>query len=383
MNVIPWKYVQDHSLDESTASLHMYNMTTVKPVGKCRTILRNPETGKKYNVEFEVIKENFTPLLSRNAAEQMKFITINYDNFKLLNSVQEDDTENIIKKYSNVFNGKTLGCFPGEVHLAISSDAKAVQMPPRRIPIAVKPKLRKELDELVDQGVLKPVTEPTDWCSQISVQTKKDGKLRVCIDPKFLNEALVRERYPLPIIEDILPEISKAKVFSKVDLKSGYWHCQLDEESSLLTTIITPFGRYRWCRLPFGTKVSSEIFQRKLHECIEGLEGVVSVADDILIFGENEEHHNRNLQSLLQRCSEMGIQLNKAKSTIKTDQLIFIGHIITNQGLKPDPSKIQTIMDMERPKDKEGVRRLQGMVTYLSKFLPKLSDVIEPLTSDS
>ena len=372
VNVIPWKYVQDHSLDESTASLHMYNMTTVKPVGKCRTILRNPETGKKYNVEFEVIKENFTPLLSRNAAEQMKLITINYDNFKLLNSVQEDDTENIIKKYSKVFNEKTVGCFPGEVHLAISSDAKAVQMPPRRIPIAVKPKLRKELDELVDQGVLKPVTEPTDWCSQISVQTKKDGKLRVCIDPKFLNEALVRERYPLPIIEDIFPEISKAKVFSKVDLKSGYWHCQLDEESSLLTTIITPFGRYRWCRLPFGTKVSSEIFQRKLHECIEGLEGVVSVADDILIFGENEEHHNKNLQSLLQRCSEMGIQLNKAKSTIKTDQLIFIGHIITNQGLKPDPSKIQTIMDMERPKDKEGVRRLQGMVTYLSKFLPKL-----------
>ena len=85
VNVIPWKYVQDHSLDESTASLHMYNMTTVKPVGKCRTMLRNPETGKKYNVEFEVIKETFTPLLSRNAAEQMKFITINYDNFKLLN----------------------------------------------------------------------------------------------------------------------------------------------------------------------------------------------------------------------------------------------------------------------------------------------------------
>lgn len=123
VNVIPWKYVQDHSLDESTASLHMYNMTTVKPVGKCRTMLRNPETGKKYNVEFEVIKETFTPLLSRNAAEQMKFITINYDNFKLLNSVQENDTENIIKKYSNVFNEKIQGCFPGEVHLAISSDA--------------------------------------------------------------------------------------------------------------------------------------------------------------------------------------------------------------------------------------------------------------------
>ena len=162
---------------------------------------------------------------------------------------------------------------------------------------------------------------------------------------------------------------AKAKFFSKVDLKSGYWHCQLDEESSLLTTIFTPFGRYRWCRLSFGTKVSSEIFQRKLHECIEGVDGVVNVADDILIFGESEDHHNKNLQSLLQRCSEMGIQLNKTKSIFKTDQLNFIGHAITNQGLKPDPSKIKTIVDMERPKDKEGVQRLLGMVTYLSKFL--------------
>ena len=105
----------------------------------------------------------------------------------------------------------------------------------------------------------------------------------------------------------------------------------------------------------------------------------MSVADDILIFGESEDHHNKNLQSLLQRCSEMGIQLNKTKSIFKTDQLNFIGHTITNQGLKPDPSKIKAIVDMERPKDKEGVQRLLGMVTYLSKFLPKLSDMTEPL----
>ena len=222
VNVLPLQYVQDKPLEASNASLHVYNMTTVKPAGKCGTVVRNPENGKKYNAEFQVIKENFKPLLSRNAAEQMQLMTINYDNFKVANLVPDDSTENIIKKYSNVFDDKVLGCFPGEVHLRVSSEAKAVQMPRRRIPFTLKPKLRKELDELVDQGVLKCVAEPTDCCSQISVQTKKDWKMIVCIDPKFLYVALVRERYPLPIMDDILPELSKAKVFGNVDLKSGY-----------------------------------------------------------------------------------------------------------------------------------------------------------------
>ena len=131
-----------------------------------------------------------------------------------------------------------MGQLPGKVHLKIDSDAKPVQCPPRRVPIAVKPDLEKELENLVNLGVLKPVTEPTEWCSQISVQKKKNGKLRVCIDPRFLNEVLQRERYPLPTIEDILPELANAKLFSKVDLTHGYWHCELDEESSYLTTFI-------------------------------------------------------------------------------------------------------------------------------------------------
>ena len=122
------KHVQDKPLDNANENLHMCNIVTVKPVWKCRKVVRSPANGKKYNVEFQVIKKNFTPLLSKNAAQQMQLITINYDNFKVINLVQKDSTENIIKKYSNVFDDKVLGCFPGEVHLRLSSEAKAVQI---------------------------------------------------------------------------------------------------------------------------------------------------------------------------------------------------------------------------------------------------------------
>ena len=106
----------------------------------------------------------------------------------------------------------------------------------------MKPQLKKELSDLVKQGVLEPVSKSTEWCLQISVQTKKNRQLKICFDPKYLYDELQRERYPLPVIDY---ELNKAKAFSKVNLRSGYWHCQLDKGSSLLTTIITVFGRYR------------------------------------------------------------------------------------------------------------------------------------------
>ena len=150
----------------------MYNKTTLKPLGKCRIIMRNPANGKKYNVLFEVVKDDLTPLLSRRAAEQMKLITVNYDEFMQVHSVDQESPV-FLARYKPVFEDNVVGQLPGKVHLKIDSDAKPVQCPPRRVPIAVKPDLEKELENLVNLGVLKPVTESTEWCSQISVQKRK------------------------------------------------------------------------------------------------------------------------------------------------------------------------------------------------------------------
>ena len=285
----------------------------------------------------------------------------------------------LTEEFKSVFDAKTLGCLNGPVTLRTDEATRPLKCPPRRVPIAMQSKLLYELDGLIDLKVITPVMEPTEWCSQISGQTKKSGRLRICIDPIPLNEVLQRETYPLPTIDDLLPELANAKVFSKVGLSNGYWHCELDEASSLLTTFVTPYGRCRWLRLLFGTNVSSEIFQRKLNENLEGLKGVVCVADDILIFAISDADHDENIRNLLIRCKEHNIKLNKDKCVFKPAELDFIGHVVTNKGLKPDQKKVAANLQMPNSTDVEAVRRLQGMITYLAKFLPQLSSVMEPI----
>ena len=162
---------------------------------------------------------------------------------------------------------------------------------------------------------------------------------------------------------------------------------ELDEQSSYLTTFETPFGRYRWCRLPFGISPAPEIFQHRLELAIQNLPGVKAVADDILIYGEGDSDaeairdHDQKLINFLNRCSEQGIKLNKDKFKLRLKELPYIGHVLTPNGLKPDPKKVQVIIDFETPKDVAGVQRFLGLVNYLSKFMSHLSVMCEPIRS--
>ena len=159
----------------------------------------------------------------------------------------------------------------------------------------------------------------------------------------------------------------------------------LDDESSLLTTFATPFRRYRWKRLPFGLSASSEIFQKRVSQALEGLEGILNITDDILVFGvgdikdEARRDHDRKLEALLLRCTERGIALKKNKLRLRFTEVPFMGHLLTKQGLKIDPDKVKAVLEMPRPKDVEGVQRLNGFVNYLSNFLPLLADQMEPI----
>ena len=215
--------------------------------------------------------------------------------------------------------------------------------------------MKQELDKLLDKDIITPISEPTSWCSRMVTARKKSGKLRICIDPRPLNKALKREHYPLPVMEDILPKLSKGRVFSKLDLSNAYWHVELDEESSKLTTFQTPFGRYRWKRVPFGTSVSSELFQKRLDQALEGLEGVIGVSDDIIVYGSNTEDHDKNLTALLLRCREKGMRLNKEKLELRKSEISFLGHLVSEGGLKIDPEKVEAVLNMPKPENVDAI----------------------------
>ena len=190
-NVISKRYIPNVTLEESSMTLQMWNNMTTKTIGKTRLIVRNSENNKKYNIEFQVVKEGRTPLIGRKAAEDMKLITVNYDNFRQLNNVSEQD---ILNEFNDVISvdDNSLGTLPGTVHFTTDATAEPKVVSPKRVPVGLKEKLKVKLENLVKNGVIQEVDEPTDWVSQMTIMLKKNNDIRICLDPQALNRALKR-----------------------------------------------------------------------------------------------------------------------------------------------------------------------------------------------
>ena len=185
----------------------------------------------------------------------------------------------------------------------------------------------------------------------------------------------------IPTLEEINPIFAGANIFSKLDAKAGYWSVPLHEESQLLTTFRTPFGRYCRRRLPFGLNVSQDIFQARMDMVVEGLEGVANIADDVGIAGANNEDHNNKLIKFMDRAQAFGLCLNSNKCDIFTPQISFFGNIYSKDGIRPDPTKIKDLQKMPSPRTKEELQKFIGLMTYLSSFIQNFSTKCESLRS--
>ena len=177
--------------------------------------------------------------------------------------------------------------------------------------------------------------------------------------------------------------LSDDKYFSVLDATSGYWQIKLDEESSFLTTFNTPFGRFRFTRMPFGIHSAQEVFQKTIDLAFEGIKCCNSIIDDMLVWGSSKEEQDRNLVNVLGRSREVGIKWNAEKCVIGATRVSYSGHVLSNKGVQPNQKKIATIQDMEPPKDKQELETLLGMVNYLAKFAPNLAEVTAPLRIQS
>lgn len=294
-----------------------------------------------------------------------------------VHSVSKDlSKENLLKSYEDVFKG--LGELPGKHHINIDDTVAPVIHPPRKVPVALRDKVKTELQRMEQLGVIARQDEPTDWVHSL-VTVRKPNKIRLCIDPKDLNRAIKREHYHLKTVDEVIEKLPQAKVFSKFDATHGFWHIKLDEPSSKLLTFNTPFGRYRYLRLPFGVSSAPEVFSKRVQEMFSDIKGVECIVDDILVWGETIAEHDSRVQQMLQRCREMNFKLNKSKVEFRVPEVRYVGHLITNSGIKVDPEKVRAIVDMPAPKDVSGVKRILGVVQYVAKFIPNLSDVTAPL----
>ena len=189
------------------------------------------------------------------------------------------------------------------------------------------------------------------------VPVTRGGKLRICLDPKDLNKALLHTPHPMTTIDDVIPQLANAKVFSVLDAKDSFWQVELEEESSYLTTFWTPFGRYRWLRMPFGPSSSSDEFQRRQNNALEGIPGSVSIVDDVLVFGKSatlEEaiiYHDRNPLAVLERAQQANLVFNPEKIRLRLPRVTYCGHVFSAEGLTVDPDKVMAIQALKAPSD--------------------------------
>ena len=249
--------------------------------------------------------------------------------------------QELMDMYPECFNG-TVGCFDDYTyHITLDPEVSPVVHARRKVPIELKDKLQAELREMESQDIIAKVTQPTDWVNSLVIREKENGRLRLCLDPKDLNKAIKREHHPIPTLEEITPKLSGAKLFSK-----------LDDESSYLTTFNTPFGRYRFLRMPFGLRMSQDIFQFKIDETYRDCLGAIGIADDVTVYGKNDKEHDLHLHETMERTRQAGIKLNDEKCDIKTKECNFFGILYTPDGVKPSPDKVRAIGSLEPPKDK-------------------------------
>ena len=299
--------------------------------------------------------------------------------------------QDLLSQYSSCFEG--IGCFPGDPYkFHLKPDYKLARHAPRKVPVHLEAAFKEEIESLVKQGILEEVKEHTDWVNSYVIVEKDTGnqhapnhtvrkKLRICFDPRDLNEALEREPYHTRSVDEITAKLQGMTVFTIVDFKKGYWMVVLHPDSRKLTCMALPFGRFQWTHLPMGTVVAQDIFQSKLDAIFIGMEGVTGIADDMIIAGKDKMEHDRNFLAFMEKCMENNLTLNSEKIQLKQNQVSFCGHVWSDQGVSPDPKKIQALKHMEFLPDKETMRSFLGMINYLNRYSALSAHLAAPLSS--
>ena len=287
--------------------------------------------------------------------------------------------EQIMREFSDVVS-ESIGCMPGEYRIKIDESVQPVVHSSRPLPVPLREKVKTELASLEKNNIIAKVDHPTPWVSSMVVVRKKNTeRVRICIDPTDLNTAIKREHFPMNNFDDVVTRLAGSKVFSTLDANMGYYQMKIDPDSSDLTTFNTPFGRYKYLRMPMGLKCASEVFQREMVRQFGELDGVEVVVDDLLVHGRTEAEHNQRLMKVMEKARQIDLKLNKNKCRIGLSEVNYVGHLITGDGLKPTDERVKAITSMPEPKDVHELETLLGMIAYVSKFIPNLSELNHPL----
>jgi hypothetical protein len=384
-------YVKRGMINTSTV-ISGISAPAVKPVG--RVPLDVVYNDHVYKLLCEIIDHNIPNLVGLSDSLMMNLICRvdkvqnRGEGSRLFDYIScNSESKDILNAYPDVFQG--VGKIPGVVSLKIDKNAYPVAHPPRPIPVALRNAVKDKLDQMESEGIIEKILPgvPTEWCAPMHTVLKKSktegpitkDDIRITIDPRDLNDALLREYHPINTVEQVITKTHGSKLFTKLDARQGFFQLVLDNESSRLTSFNTPFGRYCHKRLPMGISVAPEIYQRAMQELFGDIDGCEIIFDDLLLHAHDLESHNKLLKSVLQRARDNNVVFNINKLYLCQPQVEYVGHVLSSDGVKVSPDKVEAVINMPQPCSVSDIQTLLGMVTYTCKFIQNLSSLTEPL----
>ena len=322
--------------------------------------------------ELIVVEGQVQNLLGKETAVKLNVRRLGPD---LVNSISGKDLR---EQYKEVFTG--LGKLKNfQLQIPIDKSVKPIAQNLRPVPFSLREEIEKKLERLLEMDIIERAEGPTPWVSPIVAAPKPNGDIRLCVDMRQANSAILRERHPIPTVDEVLQNLNCSKVFSKLDLNLAFHQIELSEESRSITTFVTHKGLFRYKRLMFGISCAPEMYQRIIFQTLQGCTGVINIFDDIVVHGATKEDHDRNLEGLLQRLSEKGLTLNFNKCQFNLSEIDFMGHLLTARGIGPEKTKIEAITEARRPETASEIRSFLGLVNFCARFITDLTTLTEPL----
>ena len=393
----PWLVAHRVHMDFGTKSAYVYK-------GKHRIVLRHPRSANSSTVAAGGDKRHDKAEPALLSALQVKracraggrqllvqVTASTAERYRLAASAQvqtdglvpETNMQAILEEYKDVFAE-----LPDELPpkrnithvIPLEPGARPVYRPCYRLTQAEKAKVERQVTELLRKGYIEPSQSP--WGAPVLFVPKKDGGLRICIDYRALNKLTVKNRYPLPRIEDLLEQLQGAKVFSGLDLASGYWQIRINDEDVPKTAFRTHMGHYQWRVLSFGLTNCPSTFQQVMNDVFRDYlnKFVIIYLDDILIYSRSAAEHEHHLRLVLQRLREHQLYCRPHKCHFNQSEIEYLGHIMGTAGVKVDPRKVQAVQEWPVPQDVHQLRSFLGMANYFRRFIQAYSALTRPLT---
>ena len=283
-----------------------------------------------------------------------------------LGSEVKEAMADLLHSYRDVFalKGDPLGRTGVVKHEIDTADAAPIRQAPRRIPLHQVDMVEEAMEDMKGSGVIRPSESP--WASPVVIVRKKDGGCRFCIDYRRLNDVTIKDAYPLPRVEDSLDSLAGSAYFSTLDLKSGYWQVEMDEQSKAKTAFASKYGLWEWNVMPFGLTNAPATFQRLMERVLVGLQWKICALylDDVIVMASTPMENIKRLGQVFERLRAAGLKLKAKKCTLLQQNVKFLGHVVNKDGVHTDPEKVIKIVEWRTPVDTTGVRAFIGLASY-------------------